>query len=107
MVYLKEKIINGKKYYYLTKSIRLPDGKIKTIQKLIKDTHKTVKVLEKDYADFFIQKEKEAFAKFALKKYKTNSIFDKNEINKIEEIKVDYQHMIKNIFTLKTWSKKF
>ena len=36
MVYLKEKKIGNKKYLYLTKSIRLPDGTVKTIQKLVK-----------------------------------------------------------------------
>ena len=59
MVYLKEKKINGKKYYYLTKSIRLPDGKIKTLQKLVKGKPKTLKALEKQFIDFFLKPEKE------------------------------------------------
>ncbi|MFH1586835.1 MAG: Fic family protein [Candidatus Diapherotrites archaeon] len=95
MVYLKEKEISGSKYCYLTKSIRLPDGKVKTLQKLIKGRHKGIKALEAEYAEFFAKKEKEAFAKFAVGKYQTGSIFSAEEIGKIEGIKVDYQHTVK------------
>ena len=36
MYYIKEKEINGNKYSYLRKSIRLPDERIKVIEKLLK-----------------------------------------------------------------------
>ncbi|MFH1240364.1 MAG: Fic family protein [Candidatus Diapherotrites archaeon] len=95
MVYLKEKVINGRTYYYLTKSIRLPDGKVKTIQKLVKDKKKNLKELEREYLDFLIEKEKDAFTEFSLKKYEMHSIFNKREIEKIEDMKVDYQYILK------------
>jgi len=95
MVYLKKKEIKGKTYYYLTKSMRLPDGKVKTIQKLVKDKKKDLKMLEIEYSDFFREKEKELFTEFSLKKYKTNNIFSKKEIRKSEDIKVDYQYILK------------
>ncbi|MBU4265591.1 MAG: Fic family protein [Candidatus Altiarchaeota archaeon] len=100
MVYLKEKVINGGKYKYLTKSIRLPDGKVKTIQKLVKDSKSPVKELERKHLDYFVGKEKELYTNFALKKYEIDPIFTKVQIEKIEHIKVDYQH------TLKSFSKE-
>jgi len=99
MVYLKEKAINGRRYKYLTKSIRLPDGKVKTVQKLVKDKG-SVKELERKYLNYFIEKERELYADFALGKYESDPIFTKIQIEKIEHIKVDYQ------YTLKSFSKE-
>jgi len=100
MVYLKEKVIHGRKYKYLTKSIRMPDGKVKTIQKLVKDRDLSVKELERKYLDYLIEKERELYADFALKKYTRDLIFTKTQIQKLEHIKVDYQ------YTLKSFSKE-
>lgn len=105
MVYLKEKTISGKKYLYLTKSVRLPGGKIKTIQKLAKEGA-SLRALEKRHRDFFILKEKEAFVDFALKKYGKDAVFNADEIRKIEEIKADYQRIIKK-FTKEQWKDLF
>jgi len=94
-MYIKEKIIKKKKYYYLSESFRLPDGKVKSIEKII--AKKTpLKELEKKYSDFFVNKKKEVFTEFALGNYKTSSIFSKNEFKKIENIKVDYRRTIKS-----------
>ncbi|MBU0662570.1 Fic family protein, partial [Candidatus Micrarchaeota archaeon] len=97
MAYLKEKTISGKKYLYLTKSIRLPDGSVKTLQKLVKGAKgkASIKALETKYADFFAGKEKDAYVEFAFGKYKTDSVFTRAEIKKIEEIKVDYRRILK------------
>jgi len=94
-MYIKEKIIKKKKYYYLAESFRLPDGKVKSIEKII-EKKAPIKVLEKKYSDFFVNRKKEAFTKFALSSYKTSSIFSKGEFEKIEGIKVDYQRTIKS-----------
>ena len=96
-MYLKEKNIKGKKYTYLTKSIRLPDGKVKTLQKLIKDKTRNLKLLENKYCDLFIKKEKKAFSDFALNKYRLDAIFNENEINKIEYMRIDYRYIIKKL----------
>ncbi len=95
MPYIKEKNIKGKKYKYLSKSIRLPNGKIKSIEKIITDREKPFKELEKESTDFFIQKEKEIFSNYALSTYKTSSIFTKDQLKKIGDIKVDYSYTIK------------
>ena len=57
MVHISEKIIKGKKYKYLVNSIRLPDGTLKKISKLIKTGD--VKNLKKEYSGVFLQKEKD------------------------------------------------
>ncbi|MFH1257130.1 MAG: Fic family protein [Candidatus Diapherotrites archaeon] len=106
MAYLKEKLIHGKKYLYLTKSIRLPDGSVKTLQKLVKGKRGGLKALEREHADFFSQKEKEAFTGFALKKFAKSQIFSEEEMRKIEEIKVDYQHTVKK-FSKEQWRDVF
>jgi len=94
-MYIKEKIIKNKKYYYLSESFRLPGGKVKSIEKII-DKKAPLKELEKKYSDFFVNKKKEVFTEFALGNYKTSSIFSKNEFKKIENIKVDYRRTIKS-----------
>lgn len=97
MVYLTKKTINGKVYTYLMKSIRLPGGKVKTIQKLVKHPNTPEASLEKQYHDYFIQKEKELHTDFAVGKYKTDSLFSKEEMEKIESIKVGYKYVTKKL----------
>lgn len=95
MVYISEKTIKKNKYFYLMKSLRLPDGKVVTLQKILCKKG-NLKELEKKYKGFFLEKEKEAYSNFALKNYKSNSIFTPEQIKKIEEMKVEYQYLLKN-----------
>lgn len=106
MVSIKEKKIKGKKYYYLSKSIRMPNGKVSTIEKIIPNKNTPLKKLEKEHSDFFVKKEKELFTKFALKKYETDSVFSEEELRKIEEIKVDFQRTIRK-FSKNQWKDVF
>ena len=96
MAYLTEKTINGKRYHYFVKSVRLPDGSQKKIQKLIKKPENR-KALENRYKDYFIRKEKELYTKYALEKYVTDPIFTKNEIGKLESIRVDYRYLMRKL----------
>ena len=96
MAFLKEKTINGYHYYYLTRSVRMPDGQVKTIQKLIKDTKRSTALLEKKHSDYFIGKEKEFFSSYALGTYTTDAIYSKSQFEKIESIKVDYAYLLRN-----------
>ena len=98
-MYLKEKTVKKKKYLYLSESFRLPNGKVRSAEKII-GKKAPLKELEKKYADFFVKKKKEAFANYALGEYKTDSIFTKAEFEKIEGIKVDYQRTIKSFSKL-------
>ncbi len=95
MVYLSVKKIKGKKYSYLMKSLRLPGGKVITLQKLVNEKGKTLEQLINENREFFAEKEKEAFANFALNNYRSDLIFSEKEIKKIEGMKVEYLELIK------------
>lgn len=90
-MYFKEKTIKGRKYKYSVKSIRIPDGKVVSLEKLYNNEGK--EELEK----FFNEKEKSEYFKYAIKKFKVDYIFTKEEIEKIEGIKVDYRRIIKRL----------
>lgn len=90
MVYLKEKAIRKKKYYYLTKSIRLPNGSIKTIQKLVKNKSEPAE----SHVEWFNEQEKKLFGEWAVKHYFHNSVFDEIQIKKIEAMRVDYKKIL-------------
>ena len=90
-MYFKIRIINRKKYKYLVKSIRLPDGIIKKLE--IRNKNQSREELEK----MFEKKEKEAYYKYVLKQFKTDHIFTKEEFRKIEETRVDYRKILKRL----------
>jgi len=90
-MYFKDKTIKNKKYRYVLKSIRLPNGKIKTLEKLYKN--ETKEKLNK----FFEEKEEKEHIKYSLNKFGTDHIFTEQEIAKIEKIKLDYKKIIKNL----------
>lgn len=90
MAYTKEKIRGGKRYRYATKSVRLPDGTVKTIQKLIGKNENASRGLD----DFFMTREKALFLKYALGLHRTNDIFSTEEFEKIEGMRIDYRHLI-------------
>jgi Fic family protein len=90
-MYFKYKKIKGKVYKYAAKSIRLPDGMIKTLEVIYKGQDS--KDIEKKLED----KEKLENLKFILKKYKTDHIFTNNELEKIEIIKKDYKNIIRKL----------
>ncbi|MDO8633930.1 MAG: Fic family protein [archaeon] len=96
MVYLSEKSIKGKKYLYLMKTLRLPNGKVITLQKVVNEKNASPEKLKEKYRGFFTLKEKEAYAKFALQKYSQDNIFSGEQITKIESIKVDYWDTVQN-----------
>ena len=94
MVSLKEKIINNKKYLYAEYSFRLPNGKIKKISKTIKNS---LEKETKETKNYFLKKETKANQKYALEKYKPDFIFNREQIEKIEEIKIEYKEIMKKL----------
>lgn len=94
MVNIRTKEINKKKYLYAEYSFRLPNGKIKKISKLIK---KKEEKNSEEIKKYFLKKEIEEYQKYSLKNYKTNHIFTKDEICKIEEMKVKYREIMKKL----------
>lgn len=96
MVYLTYKTINNKRYAYLVRSIRLPDGTPKKISKLI-HPNKSLSYLRKQYSDFFLSEEKKLHISYALKRFRLSHIFSREEIEKIEGIKINYKHLIRKL----------
>ena len=90
-MYFKDKTIKGKKYRYAIKSIRLPDGAIQSLETIYKDQSK------QELEALFDEKEKKAFAKYALGKFKTDHILTEEEIKKVEAMKVEYRKIIRKL----------
>lgn len=94
MVSIKIKTINGKKYSYASKSLRLPNGKIITIDIRLPEG----KLLNsKEIKDSFMRREKEIFFRAALANFKTDHVYTAGEISKIEAIAVDYRRILRNL----------
>jgi len=91
MVYIIKRKIKGREYRYIRKSIRLPNGKVKIIEELMKDKN------IKKYKEILDKKERKILVDFAIKTYKHDYIFSKEEIKKIEEIKLNYKKLLKKL----------
>jgi len=96
-MYLTSKRIKGKNYRYLAKSIRLPNGKVKTIQKMIKDREKPFAGLVGEFQDYFIQQEKRLYSDYALSAYNTDSVINQEQMKEVESMKVDYKYIIRRL----------
>jgi Fic family protein len=92
MVYFTEKKIKGKKYLYAVQSIRLRDGKVRKISKLVKS-----RTLTPELKDFFNTKEKELFGKESISSYKSDSIFTKEQMVKIESTRQEYKNILRKL----------
>ena len=86
-----DKKIKGKKYKYAVESIRLPNGKVKTLQKIYKGETK------KQLKEFFEKKKKQEFIKCILNNYKADYIFTEEQIEKIETMKLNYSKILKGL----------
>ncbi|MBI3032010.1 Fic family protein [Candidatus Woesearchaeota archaeon] len=93
MVFIREKEVKGIKYKYIEKHLRLPDGTTKKISKIIRNNIE-LKRLDKS---FFINKEKEIFANFAINKYTFHHPLSREEIIKIESMRVDYKNIMNQL----------
>jgi Fic family protein len=99
MVSITWKKIKGRKYAYISHSFRLPDGKVNTVTKRLKEGEETKnrkRVVEK-YKEFFAEKEKDLHAKWAVENYRTGYVFSPEEIKKTEEMRVAYGYLIKRL----------
>lgn len=94
MVFVKRKLIKGKVYRYASKSIRLPGGKIVTVEKFLR---KGIDVTDPDVAKFLSRKELHAFVSHALGRYKTSPVFDRRQIGKVEEMRLAYNNIIRKL----------
>jgi Fic family protein len=99
MVSVSRKKIKGKYYAYMNRSFRLPDGKVVTISKRLgkTDESKNLKLIEKKYMEFMIEKECEIAGNWAANKYRTNYVFSQDAIRKLEKIRINYNYLLKKM----------
>lgn len=94
MVYLSRKKIKGKYYLYAVKSIRMPNGKVKKIAKLVKNVSEAKKP---ELKAFFEEKKIEAFVKYAQKYYESFRLYQKDALRKIEKMRIGYKKIVKKL----------
>jgi len=90
-MYFKEKIVKGRKYKYAVRSVRLPNGKVASLEKIY--TGQSKKQLEAE----LYKREKKCYTDYMLKNFKPDHILNKNEFIKIEEIRVNYKKILKKL----------
>ncbi|MDO8553508.1 MAG: Fic family protein [Candidatus Micrarchaeota archaeon] len=94
MVHFKKKKIKGKYYTYAVRSIRLPNGQITKLYKLVKNLNE---VSLQELELFFDEKEAEAYVKYTQKHHEIFKLPDKNAINKIEKMRVEYRKIVSKL----------
>ncbi len=90
-MYFKDKTINGKKYRYALKSIRLPNGRIVSLEIMDKGQSK------QELGRALEEKEKQVHIRYALEKFRADHIINETELKKIEEIKFNYRKLLKKL----------
>ncbi len=94
MVYLSKKKIKGKYYLYAVKSVRLPNGVIKKLTKLVKSSQD---LKETELIAYFDEKEVELFTKYALMNYTQFKLPQTDALGKIEKMRLEYKKILANL----------
>lgn len=92
MVYFSEKKINGKKYLYAVHSVRLENGKVTKLSKIV-NKRKITPTLAK----FFEEKEQQIRKKTAISCFETSDVFTKEQIAKLEQTKQEYKKIVSKL----------
>lgn len=90
-MYFKTKNIKGNSYKYAVKSVRLPNGKVISLEKIYNNES------EKELNNFFEEREKAEIIKYMLSTIRPGHIFTKEQIEKIESIKINYKKILKRL----------
>ena len=90
-MHFKVKEIGGRNYKYAVESFRLPNGESRKAEVLVRNQGKDALVR------FLTERKEKAFTNYMLSSYKTNSLFNEIEFEKIEKIRIGYQRLIKKI----------
>ncbi len=91
MVHLSAKKIKGRKYLYAVKSIRLPDGRVTTLDKLIKAS---TKFNSKELQTFFDEKEAKLCAAFCQKNFSLFKLRGEEPLVRIEQMRLEYKKIL-------------
>jgi len=95
-MYIVRKRVKGRKYWYLVKSIRLPDSSVVKLEKIISKPG-NIGTLGAMHAKFFEKAELNAHVRWALKRWKTSKTFTKEQIAKIEAMRLGYRKIVKTL----------
>ena len=98
MAFVSIKTINGKKRYYLECSVRMPTGNVKKFSVYIKEFPSDKMQMEK-YSAVLKEKIDTALVSAVVDYYKNTVIFTKEQIKKLEEMKLDYKELLKKLTT--------
>ncbi len=97
MTFISTKLIHGKKRYYLEKSVRI-NGKVKKYSLYLKDYHPKKKFVElKKYKKILEEKIAQNQMMIKIDFYQKNYIFSEELLKKLEEIKLGYNKILKQL----------
>lgn len=99
MVFVNSKMIHGKRRYYLERSIRLPSGKVKKFSVYVKEYNPRDKESLEKYAVLLNKKVISGILDAVSGHYEKNSVFTKESIRKMEEMKLEYKDLLKKLTT--------
>lgn len=97
MTYIVKKKIHGKPYYYVGRSFRGADGQVVSLQKMIPTPKEPKDKVIARYEKELEEMEKKYWQAYATKKFKTNHIFTTEELKKIEDMKVEYTRLLREM----------
>ncbi|MBI3036483.1 Fic family protein [Candidatus Woesearchaeota archaeon] len=98
MVFISRKRIQGKDRFYLEKSVRLPNGKVKKFSVYLKGYSPKGKYGQlSHYKRLLEARVSEELVEFAVKNYEKSSIFNERLLRELEEIRLGYKRVIKKL----------
>jgi len=92
MVHFSRKGIKGRDYLYATQSVRLSDGRVAKLTKRVDRS-----ILTPELQAYFDQKQKELMQKESLGRYKTDSVFTRSQVAKVEDTRSDYKKILRKL----------
>ncbi|MBN2517892.1 MAG: Fic family protein, partial [Candidatus Altiarchaeota archaeon] len=92
MVYFSKKRINGREYLYAISSVRLGDGRVTKLTKRVEKT-----IVTPELQAYFDEKQKQLMQKESLGRYKTDFVFTRPQIEKVEATRSDYRRILRRL----------
>jgi Fic family protein len=92
MVYFTKKRINGRDYLYAIASVRLSNGRVAKLTKRVDRA-----VLTPELQAYFDKKQKELMQKESLGRYKSDFVFTRPQIEKVEDTRSDYKTILRKL----------
>ena len=97
MVYFRTRSVKGRSYNYLSKSFRLRDGSVRSIQKLVKEDGASADDLYGKYAAYFESEKQRLGLEKTLSMYGIDSIYTKGQVTKIEAMRSGYKQLLEKL----------